>query len=209
MQSSLAVVTPAECFDLTVLATVKAELGIPESNTSQDAILATLIRQASSAVSAFCDTVFAEETVTETFWADSAWEYINAFPLSRSPVSSISSVVVDGSTLDSSQYRLGANGTLYKINGAITCRWFMMQLASITYTAGYALLDGLPQGIERATLMLIKEYRSGIGRDPRIRSEEIPGVRSVTYWVGSTGEAGELPPDVIALLQPYRRMALA
>lgn len=209
MQSSLEVVTAAECFDLTVLATVKAELGIAASDTSQDEILATLIRQASSAVSAYCDTVFAEETVTETFWADSPWEYATCFPLSRSPVTAVSSVVVDGSVLGASEYRIGSNGALYKISGTTTCRWGITGSAVITYTAGYPLLDGLPQGIERAVLMLIKEYRSGIGRDPRVRSEDIPGVRSVTYWIGSTGEKGELPPDVIALLQPYRRMALA
>ncbi len=207
MQSSIEVVVPAECFDLTVLPTVKMELGI--GDTSQDEQLAVLIRQASSAVSGYCDTVFAEETVTETFWPDTSWTYPTSFVLSRSPVTAVSSVVVDGSVLDASEYRVGANGALYRVSGVNSMRWGITNTAVITYTAGYDLLDGMPHAIERAVLMLIKEYRSGIGRDPRVKRDELPGIRTVDYWIGSTGNNGELPPDVTALLQPYRRMALA
>jgi len=67
----------------------------------------------------------------------------------------------------------------------------------------------LPYGVERAALSLIKDLYSSTGRDPRIRSEDIPGLRSVTYQVGSLGDAGQLPPEVIALLRPHRRLAFA
>lgn len=213
MHNSLAVITPAACMDLTVLQTAKAELGIPDSDTSQDARIGVLIKQASSIVADYCDQVFGAEELEETFWADPPSEWQRSFMLSRDRVTSIESVTVDGMLLDPSEYRMGADGFLHRISPIIgsvgVCQWTWMQTVIVDYTAGYVLLDDLPYGIERAALSLIREYHSGTGRDPRVRTEDVPGVRSVTYWVGGTGEAGSLPPDVVALLRPYRRLAFA
>ena len=55
----LTVVKPASSFDLTVLATVKAELGI--ADRASDAALAGYIKQASEVVAKFCNRVFALE----------------------------------------------------------------------------------------------------------------------------------------------------
>lgn len=209
MHIATEVITPAACMDLTVLETAKAELGIPPADISQDDRIAVLIKQASGIVAAYCDTVFAEETIEETFWADHPWEWARAFPLTRAPVTNIASVVVDSQALDPSAYRLGRDNYLYRIDVTGSCNWSWMQSAVITYTAGYVLLDDLPYGIERAALSLIKEYHLATGRDPRVRTEDVPDVRSVSYSVGSTGETGELPPDVIALLAPYKGLVFA
>jgi hypothetical protein len=212
MHKSIDIVAPAVCMDLTVLATAKMELGIPTLDTSKDAQIAILIKQASSVVSAYCDQVFGEETITETFWADTPSEWASSFMLSRNRVTNLVSVEIDGIVLDPSAYRMGADGHVHRINelGGGPCLWSWTIEAVITYTAGYVLLDALPYGVERATLNLIKDYYSGAGRDPRVRAEEIPGIRNVTYWVGGMGgQSGSLPPDVIALLAPYKRLAFA
>lgn len=210
MHSAIEIISPAACFDLTVLETAKAELGIPSIDTSQDDRITVLIKQASSIVADYCNQVFAEEEVEETFWADYPSEWTRAFKLSRSPVTTVTSVLIDSALLDPSEYRIGRDGYLHRVDSPIgVCNWVWTQTAVITYKAGYVLLDNLPYGVERAALSLIKEYHLGTGRDPRVRSEDVPGVRSVSYSVGSTGETGQLPPDVIALLAPYKELAYA
>jgi hypothetical protein len=214
MHKSIEIVAGAACRDLTVLDTVKLELGIPISDVSQDDHLSVLIKQASSVVSAYCDNMFAQETVTETFWSDYPSEWASSYMLSREPVSDILSVEIDGSILDPSEYRLGVDSHLHRVSeltGGV-CHWNWTSSAVITYTAGYLLLDGLPYGVERAALTLIKDYYSGVGRDPRVRAEEVPGVRNVTYWVGgmsASNQGTQMPPDVVALLAPYKRLAFA
>ncbi len=213
MHRSIDIISPAVCMDLTVLATAKTELGIASTDTSQDVQIATLIKQASSIVSAYCDQVFGQETVEETIWYDAPYEWARSFELSRDHVTGILSVEIDGTVLDPSEYRLATDGYVHRLNaiGGGSCLWAWTQEAIITYTAGYALLDSLPYGIERATLALIKASYFSIGSDPQIRSEDIPGVRSVTYMTsgGSSGSAGTLPSDVTALLAPYKRLVFA
>jgi hypothetical protein len=213
MHKSIEILNVATCRDLTVLETVKAELGIPDVDTSKDDRLGVLIKQASGIIAAYCDQVFAQETVIETFWSDWPSEWTSSFLLSREPVSDIVSVVVDDLVLDSDQYRLAADGHIHRVDPLVNGfgRWFWSTSAVITYTAGYPLLDGLPYGIEKAALMLIKDYYYSSSRDPRVRSENIPGVRDVSYWIGGNtgGNTATLPPDVIALLAPYRRLVFA
>jgi hypothetical protein len=214
MHTNIEVITPAACMDLTVLETAKAELGILPSDTSQDDRIGVLIKQASGIVADYCDDIFGEETVVETFWADHPWEWARSFMLSRGRVTNIVSVVIDGMTLDPSTYRVGSDGFLYRIDTIGSCYWTWMQTAVITYTAGYVLLDDLPYGIERAALLLIKNFHFTTAQDPAttIRSEDIPGVRSVSYGVvggSSSSSSGSLPSDVVALLAPYKQLAFA
>ncbi len=213
MHRSITIDTPAVCRDLTILETVKAELGIAVLDTSQDDRLTTLIKQASGIISAYCDDIFAQETITETYWSDFPSEWASSFMLTREPVSSIVSVVVDDVALDPSEYRLGDDGHLHRIDPLVGGwnHWVWMTTAVIKYTAGYPLLDDLPYGIERAAILLCKDYFYSTSRDPRVRSEEIPGVRNVSYWIGgNTGAtANTLPPDVIALLDPFKRLVFA
>jgi hypothetical protein len=209
MHSSLEVITPAACLDLTILETAKAELGIPESDTSQDDFIAALIKQASGVVADYCNQVFGAEEVEEIFWADAPSAWVRSFMLAREPIISIDSVEVDGLTLDPSAYRMASDGHLHRIDTAGMTYWVLTSTVVVRYTAGYVLLDDLPYGVERAALSLIRGYHSSTGRDPMIRSEDIPGLRSVSYQVGSLGDANSLPPEVVALLRPHRRLAFA
>lgn len=213
MHTSLEVITPAACLDLTVLETAKRELGISPSDTSQDEAVTALIKQASGIVADYCDMVFGAEEIQETFFSDYPGEWKRSFMLSREPVVSIDGVTVDGVLLDPSQYRMATDGHLHRLEPIIGwCHWHWTSEVVVDYTAGYVLLDALPYGVERAALTLIKQYHFAAGGDPSVRSEDIPGVRSVTYAVGSfagSGGGASLPDDVVALLRPHRRLAFA
>src|SRR5262245_46241075 len=207
MRSKLVIEEPAESKNLTVLQTVKAELGI--TTDEKDAVLEGLISQASDIVAAYCDRVFARETVTEHFWPErrSWYENWDALVLSRTPIEEIISVTHDNSILTTGDYEVDTNaGILYRMTALSVFDWCVHTSVEVQYTGGYLLLDDLPRGVERATILLVKDYFYSGQRDPRIKTESVPSIYSVDYWIGATGPAGELPPDVVALLEPYRRL---
>lgn len=205
-------VTPADSQDLTILANVKAELGI--SSSAEDVNLETWIDQASRVISGECNRVFGAETVSESFRVRAPWgmqwpEY-STVKLKRFPVTAVTSVVENGNTLVAgTDYEYDPEtGIMSRLWGDYDRRWCFRTLV-VTYTAGYALLGTLPEAIERATISLVKQYRFAAPRDPLLKSEDIPGVLSQTFWVGSTGEKSNgLPPDVETLIGPYRDVAI-
>lgn len=207
MRSILTVGTAATVTRLATLDRVKLELDI--TGTSKDEILGAKLDEASADIEALLGFVVARETVTETFWfeaTDVAPEYLT---LDRTPVASIASVTVDG--VATTYYRLDdVAGQLYALDSnGYPCRWYFCKSIVVEYTGGY-LLPGqsgrnLPVGIEGATIELMTDYWSAKGRDPSLKSEEIPGVISQSYWVGTVGDAGELPPRVQMKIAPYRR----
>jgi hypothetical protein len=131
--------------------------------------------------------------------------------LSRYPVTSISSVVIDGTALDPAAdweidaepallYRLGPFGTLAGWYGAVI---------AVTYAAGYALPDDLPRPIGQACLLLLRHRWMTGDRDPTIRAENVSGVIDTQYWVGGMpGENAAMPPEAAALLNPYRELRI-
>lgn len=207
MQTNLTVLTPADSYDLTVLDTVKSELNI--TDTSQDAALSVLITQASGECAAYCSRVFGRETVQETFRADAIerqrQEVQEKFILRRYPLESVTSVVIDGETLDPTLYESENDGSLYRLDSSGNeISWRFRKLV-VVYVGGYELLGGLPSSIERATINLVKLMQSATSRDPLVKQESIPGVGEWQYWVGGIpGSVGNLPPDIQAMLDPYR-----
>jgi uncharacterized phiE125 gp8 family phage protein len=199
----LTVTTPATSFDLTTLATVKAELGI--TSRDGDAKLAGMIRQASGAVSDYCRRVFAQETVVETVRTDRLQPELI---LCRYPVTSMASVVENDNELDADEYEVNlSNGILTRVHGARTC-WWPCGKTVIAYTAGHALLNGLPQAVERACITLVSHLWSAAGRDPLLKANAVDGIGSREYWIGGTGSHGALPPEVIGLLGPHRNRVI-
>jgi hypothetical protein len=202
------VIAEAESKNLTVLETVKTELGI--TGSENDVKLSDLICTASDIITDYCKRQFAEETVSEVFLPERGWrtgECVDCLVLARNPVSDIISVTDNSSALVATDFDLDADtGILYRVAGGSHYVWNMIGQIEVVYTGGYALLDGLPRSIERAAVLLVKDMFSAQGRDPRVKSESTPGIYTVDYWVGSVGPAGELPPDITALLGPYRRM---
>lgn len=205
MHSILTVTTEADSRDLTVLATVKAELQIDPGVTKFDALLSNQwIPQASAAVATYCNRVFARETVTET------WRNVrdqNALVLARYPVSSITSVTVDGTALAASEYEYdAATGLIYRLSSDTRIDWCADKIV-IAYAGGYALIGDLPFDIERATVLLCKFYRYTLAQNPLIKREDIPGVIETEYWVMPEGSPA-MPRDVTDLLDPHRSIAV-
>lgn len=193
----LKVITPAANRDLTTLANVKSELGI--SDNGEDANLASWITAASNVIEAHCRRVFAEQTYEETFR--------NVGPqadliLAQYPVSELVSIAENDVTVASGDAEVNADtGALTRLLSDKPAYWPCGKIV-VSYRAGFA--DGdLPAAIERAAIMLVSLFRSGAGRDPLVKSRSVPDVLDTTYWIGGIGDSG-LPPDVLALLAPYR-----
>lgn len=190
----ISVVEPAKKRDLTTLATVKDELGI--GDRASDAQLRRQITQASDAIAKYCRRVFPIETVSEVFRIGQT----GTLMLSRYPVTEVVSVIVDGKPITEPSYWLDRDtGIMDRCDGqGRSVHWCGNVV--VTYRAGYALPAGLPEGIERACIILVKSYSLGAERDPLIRSDAIEGAGSTEYFSG--GGTG-LPPEVQGLLDPH------
>jgi uncharacterized phiE125 gp8 family phage protein len=197
----LTVTTPANSFDLTVLATVKAELGI--TDRAEDENLTRWIKQASDAIAKYCNRVFAEETVSETFRLKCRED---GLLLARFPVSAITSVVENDTTLTAAtDYELtrdGDSGVLNRLRFDREWTWPIGKIV-VTYIAGYTLVPDLPYGVERAAILLVNQYRYAATRDPLLRSETTEGAGSFSYF-DSILNAG-LAPEVEGLLSKLRK----
>lgn len=225
MESILTILTPAITHDLTTLATAKDEMNI--TGTASDDRLARWIREASGFIRGYCDRTFAAETLKETWrpgtagrnrdynWSSSNWIYGpagDALRLRRWPVTAIVSISEDdAAALTSDDYELdGDRGWLYRMSGQVSgaggsrTGWYGSKLA-VTYTAGYALLDGLPYGLETACLEILKHRQAARERDPMLKQQTIPGELEQQWWVPGANEDG-VPATIRALLDPHRAM---
>jgi len=198
----LDVLTPAVTNDLASVTTIKAELQIGDA--SQDAYLATLIREASGLVSVYCGRVLVAETVRETFRLDRSRP---SLILSRFPVVTVTSVVADGVTLTTDDYEVDRDaGTLWRLSDDARTAWTARKVV-VTYTAG---LSPIPADIERATVDLVKLAYFSRSRDPALRSEKILDVIDTAYQVTATSPTvGGLPADIAARLDRYRSPSVA
>lgn len=212
MQTTVTVLEPARSHDLTVLATLKAELNIKASDRSKDARLIGLIKQATGRINKECGRPFGSERVSQTFWlADS--ECASVLVLQRRPVvGSVESVTEgDSATALESQYyelRSPEHGFLARAtsssNSWPSSSWQSGKVV-VVYTGGYDLLGALPEDLERACLDLAVHYYHSGGRDPMVTSVDIADVGSRSYAQPSDGE--QLPQSVKGLLRPYRKVA--
>jgi hypothetical protein len=213
MKSVLIVNTPADSSDLTVLATVKAELGL--TTTAEDANIETWIDQASGACAAYCDKVFGLETVTETFRNRFSYVYRNqnkldSIQLQRIPVVSIVSIVEDTVTLvqDTDFWLDPDEGLIYRLDtNQNIIQWSFTQL-TVNYSGGYELLGTLPQNVERACIIQVKSLRSDATRDTSVKQETIPGVLSTTYTTNNSALSVSLDPIAAGYLDPYRNIGV-
>jgi uncharacterized phiE125 gp8 family phage protein len=193
---------------LTTLERIKQELSI--TGGGSDALLGSKIDEATSDIEAHLGRTLNRATLTEVFWAE-PWctEYL---VLDRSPVASVTSVTVDDVLVPLIEYRLDADaGILYRLDASgYPSRWEWTKSIIVVYAGGF-LLPGetgrnLPPALEAAVIELMQSYWLSRGRDPLIKAEDVPGLGSVQYWVGSVGEAGELPPGVVTKIAPFRRV---
>ena len=211
---AITVITPAASKDLTVLATVQAELEI--TGAADDGFINTLIQQASAAIVAYCGREFAAEEVDETVKAYGTATLM----LSRTPVTTLTSVTLDDGvsslTVPASDYMLedAENGFIRSLTGG--WKWTAAQGAGIIarpvagsefqayrirYTGGYTLLTTLPHDVERACIDLVKVKYLARGQGGNITEQEVPGVYRAEY------APGDVTPAIRSLLAPWRRVA--
>jgi uncharacterized phiE125 gp8 family phage protein len=223
MRSVVEIVMPAKSELLTTLDRVKAELRI--SSNADDEVLMAKIAEASSDIQTAIGKRLPLEEVRETFWQDDDVHRPHARPhrlskettlfLTRMPVSKLTSVVDDDVTIDPSQLRLDPEaGLLDRLStDGFGRSWCFGKSVVVAYTAGYVLPGttgrNLPPAIEGATVALVSDYWASRGRDPTLRSENIPGVIERQFWIGAVGDAELLPPRVLASIVPFRRFAIA
>jgi hypothetical protein len=212
MHSILTVTAPAGDSALTTLARVKLELGISGTDADRDSLLEAKIDEASSDIEAALGFRVPKETVQETFWHEWLGDQAEYLLLNRTPVAQITSITVDDVALIATDYRLDAEtGQIYKLDkSGFPCVWYFCKSIVVVYSGGYIVPSetgrNLPPAIEGATIDLLSSFWLSRGRDPLIKSEEVPGVVRWDYWVGAVGEDGELPPSVVSKLARFRRV---
>jgi hypothetical protein len=200
---------------LTTLDRIKKELNITTVDAIRDEVLQDKIDEASDDIEAALGFRLVREAAVQTFWHEQYDVSPTVLVLDRAPVATIASVVVDGVTYDASRYRLDPKtGELFALHSSgYPSVWIFWNSVIVNYEGGYILPPAsdrdLPKGIEGACIDLLSSYWAAKGRDPAVRSEEVPGVISKQYWVGAVGEDGELPPSVVMKLAPFRRVPVA
>jgi hypothetical protein len=207
MRRRLSVTTAAATSRLTTIAAATAAIaGSPDPADVQ-----RWIDAASAAIARHTGRVLARESVTETFWPDG--RYLDALRLDRVPVSTLTSVTVDGTALTlATDVVLDADsGLLQRLSSDIPVEWYAGKITAV-YAGGW-LLPGttganLPADIERACLITVTAMAAGTGRDPQLRSESADGI-GASSWLDPRAEDGALPWSAAALLAPWRRYAIA
>jgi hypothetical protein len=216
------VLEPATSFDLVTLSAVKAYLNI--TSTTDDARLQALIAFSSKVIADYCDRVFALEKVVETIHTesnvlalDSTVAGISVLP-NRYPVREIDSILVDG---------VGTDYILDWESGVV--RGALAGEMVITYTAGYDLPEDAPGPLSMACMDFLRQSLTGAStRDPGIRAISDNATGSISFWPppgvsisgrssssggaaagGSSRGGAPLSSQATALIQPYRRIALA
>lgn len=208
MRSILTVTEPASDRRLVTLAQVKAELEV--AGSGEDAYLETQIARASARAETYCNRIFAIQTVSELWRRDPfQWEEaMMELTLDRAPTVEITSVTTDDRALPEDEFELDAEpGLLFRLRSGQRADWFWFVVRQIVvvYSGGF---ETIPADVQAAVLGLIKLQRAARTRDPLVKSQSVPGVLDQSFWVGSIGSDGALPPDIAGMLDPYVRPAI-
>jgi hypothetical protein len=200
------ILTPADSFDLLSLDELKAAMGIPTTDTSQDAQLSSLITRYSDVISTLCHRVFAKEEVRETWRCmGSRRVFLSHWPALETDIASVESP--RGSILDPSTYEFEER------SGKLELFETRSEPIVVTYTGGYDLPEDAPPALKQALELLIREEQSYVSR------LGISGVRSISHkearvmfydpFSGSHGQKGGMALAVSggmnSLLNAYMR----
>jgi hypothetical protein len=211
------VLTPATTRDLTLLATFKDDWDV--TVTTDDGFLARAITRCSAAALKFCNRAFAIETVQDRIDLGARRGMVvnrqNVLQLSRWPVASITSILVDGKTLtEGVDFITHATvGQLSRIDSSGDAINWRGRIVTVVYIAGYVLPGQDPTAFPSTAAPIPPDLEDAVGRmvytryaerqrDPLIRSEKAEGVYSVEYLTPSG--AGNLSSDVEDILDNYR-----
>jgi hypothetical protein len=216
VNSLVRVTGPAATCDLVSLDDARAELGTKKKD---DRKLKGWITDASTFVADYLGRTLATETVTETFrlhgWPGRMGGSVDhvrdhaRLRLSRFPLISVGSIVVDNVTLapDLDWESDDDAGFLFRLDNLGNRMGWYGQRIVVTYTAGYDLPDGIDRPIRQACMILLRHRLKAGDRDLTVRAENVPGVLETQYWVGGLpGDNAAIPPEAAALLAVYREL---
>lgn len=216
---SVTVITPATAKRLTTVANVRGDLGLAVDSPAE-AQLQRWIDQVSQQAATYCRRSFGRQTVRERFdlCGSGVIGECGGILLDRSPVVSITSVKAGGVLLVPDTYVTDGR-MLYRMDGDDR-RWWAGRDLVVQYEAGWLLpseargspsttvAEDLPADIERAVIQLVAVAISASGRDMMVKSEDVEGVGSTSWYVQGAGAA--LPhPEAEATLAQYRRLLFA
>ncbi len=189
--------------DLTILETIKLELEIDDAQS--DEFLLALIKDQSDAATSYCDRGFAKETLIDDFHI--YFDSYNPLRLSRTPVSSVTSLVEGASTLAGTDFEYDASGgKIWRLDTSGNRTWWPSGKITVTYVGGYDLLTELPRDIERAVIIMVKQAWYDRTREPRLKSETVQDVGS--YSLYEQGMHYPLPGAAADLLNKYVRYSI-
>ena len=195
---------------LTMISTVETELSLTAD--AQDAELTRYIDTASDQIERYVNRklYYGSAIAEKVAGSGDAFLWI-----SRTPLSSITSVVYDSSTVGSSTYEIyeADQGSIYRSAG-----WNDTKISAtdytryqVTYVGGWitpqqaaddvALTRNLPWDLETACISIVVGLWRQKGADRTIRSESVLNT-SVNY----ERHAGGIDPSVRAILDTYKRM---
>lgn len=196
------VVTVAGSRDLTTLETVKQELSITDS--SKDAFIDRLIAEMSAFATTYCQRQFAQETLVDSFRPKST--VCSPLILSRAPVTSITSIVENGTALGAGDYEYDPEtGFVWRLNGSDQRIAWQCGKIEVTFVGGYELLGDLPFEVERGVIEMVKEAFFAKTRDPMVKAEDVEGIGRQEFWVGNVPGGGAISQTAARYLDPHRR----
>ena len=197
----LSIPSPNTDRSLLTRAQLRAAVGVEDG--SKDAALielgnyvAVLIAQACRvATAAGIPPTLRLETIVETIVLGTCSEWLD---LARRPVTTINSVIENGTEIDSTGYRVaGSAGRLQRRSGSFAALWPRDRDIVVTYSAGWA---NVPDDLARAAIKFVQaEWNQG-SRDPLLRRVRVEGVSEREYWVDPTKDS-VVPADVMDILE--------
>lgn len=200
--------TPAVSRDVIGIGDLKEALGI--TGSADDIAIQSRIDRLGDLMAGECAVpgdgvairTLIQETITETFRLQSASDQL---VLARRPLVSVTSVVVNGTTLSGSDYEAerGA-GLMYRLSSDARQAWPAGKIV-VVYVAGWTAA-----ALQTAAVAIYREMFLGEARDPLARSESVDGVSKVDYWVGGldSNNGSALSNQAAATLDPYRYHAV-
>lgn len=215
---SVTVLTPATSKRLTTEGNVRLDLGLSETSPTK-AQIERFIDQASARAASYCRRQFGREIVRERF--ESSCRFADdelGLLLDRAPVVRILGVTADSVALAADAYETDGRRLYLLDEGMRRRRWYGRTII-VDYEAGW-LLPGeargdppttapdLPADVEGAVIKLVGAAISASGRDAMIKSEDVDGIGSTSWYV--QGATAALPhPEAEAALADYRRLLFA
>lgn len=178
--------------DYTTVAAVEAALGIA-SSTATDALIATMITNASAAVDNYCQHSLMLADRTEIRNGNNG----PAMLLREYPDKSITSLYIDGKLIDSAYY------TLYNRTIVLTGRVFTRGVCNVTinYSAGYSTI---PADVAQAVIDTVSSWYNR-RKTAGVSSKSLAG--ETISWASGGGGTSDLPDSAKGVLKNYRIVA--